>query len=156
MKLAALSLILLALPVMAGSVYRWTDSQGVVHYSDQPPPPGAKSATQKSSKAPQAQGSASAAAEQAKQKFPVTLYSTATCGVHCERAKALLASRGISYTTKDPSTSVDANEDLRKGGGQARVPTLMVGSEKLEGFSEAAWNAALDTAGYPPAPASNP
>lgn len=30
--------VALAIPVMAGTVYRWVDSSGVVHYSDQPHP----------------------------------------------------------------------------------------------------------------------
>jgi glutaredoxin len=156
MKIAPLFLMLIALPVMAGGVYRWTDAQGNVNYSDQPPPPGVQKATQKNIKAGSAETAASQDVQQAKLKNPLTLYTTATCGVHCERAKAHLARRGITYASKDPSTSVDANEELRKGGSQARVPTLMVGNEKLEGYSESAWDAALDKAGYPPAPANTP
>ncbi len=161
MKLAPLLLTLLALPALiqfasAGTLYRWTDARGKVHYSDLPPPAGARSATQKNLKSSQPDGDDSREIRQARLKNPVTLYTTASCGVHCERAKAHLARRGIPYETKDPSTSVDANEALRAGGGQARVPTLTIGSEKLEGYAEAAWDAALDKAGYPPAPADNP
>jgi glutaredoxin len=153
MKLAPLVLILFAIPAMAGTLYRWTDAQGKVHYTDQPPPASAKNTSQKTFKSGQPESDASPEMQQAKLNNPVTLYTTATCGVHCERAKAHLARRGIPYTSKDPSTSVDANEALKAGGSQARVPTLMIGSEKLEGYSEAAWDAALDKAGYPPAPA---
>lgn len=156
MKLAPLLLTLLALPVMAAGVYRWTDAQGNVHYSDQPPPAGARNASQKDIKAGKGESGPSGEMQQAKLKNPVTLYTTATCGVHCERAKVHLARRGIPYASKDPSTSVDANEALRSSGGQARVPTLMIGNEKLEGYAEAAWDAALDKAGYPPAPAEKP
>lgn len=156
MKLAPLVLILLSLPAMAGTLYRWTDANGKVHYTDQPPPASAKGVTQKSLKGSNSQSPASPEMQEARLKNPVTLYTTATCGVHCERAKAHLAKRGISYASKDPSTSVDANEELRKGGSQARVPTLTIGSERLEGYAEAAWDAALDKAGYPPAPTDNP
>ncbi len=155
-KLAPFLLILLAMPVVAAGVYRWTDAQGNVHYSDQPPPPGAKSATQKSIKSSKGEHSPSTEMQQAKLKNPVTLYTTAVCGAHCDRAKAHLAKRGIPYASKDPSTSVDANEELRKSGGQARVPTLLIGSEKLEGYAEATWDAALDKAGYPPPATDNP
>ncbi len=151
MKLAPFVLLLLSLPVMAGTLYRWTDAQGKVHYTDHPPPAGAKSATQKTYKGGGTDAAESQAMQQARAGNPVTLYATATCGVHCERARAHLSRRGIPHASKDPSTSVDANEELRKGGGQARVPTLMIGSEKLEGYAEAAWDAALDKAGYPPA-----
>ncbi len=159
MKRTPLLLTLLILPALtqsasAGTLYRWTDAQGKVHYSDQPPPTATRNATQKTYKGGATDGSASPEMQQAKLKHPVTLYTTATCGVHCERAKAHLARRGIPYATKDPSTSVDANEELRQGDSQARVPTLMIGSEKLEGYAEAAWDAALDKAGYPAAPAA--
>jgi glutaredoxin len=159
MKPALLILTLLALPAMtqttlAGTLYRWTDADGKVHFTDQPPPASAKNTSQKSFKSGAAEGSTSPEMQQAKLKNPVTLYTTATCGVHCERAKAHLARRGIAYSSKDPSTSVDANEALRAGGAQARVPTLMIGSQKLEGYAEAAWDAALDKAGYPAAPAT--
>jgi glutaredoxin len=156
MKLAPIVLILLALPAVGGEVYRWTDAQGGVHYSDQPPPTSAKNAAQKDYKAAKAEGGFSSEMQQAKLKNPVTLYATATCGVHCERAKAHLASRGIPYASKDPSTSMEANETLSAGGVKPVVPTLIIGSEKLEGYSKGAWDAALDKAGYPPAPEANP
>ncbi len=155
MKPAPLILSLLALSVlsqsaMAGTLYRWTDAQGRVHFTDQPPPAGAKSATEKNYRSGPAQPAANQPA------ISVVLYSTLTCGVHCERAKAHLDRRGIKYTSKDPSTSVDANEALRAGGGQPRVPTLMLGSEKLEGYAENTWDAALDKAGFPAAPEKRP
>ena len=156
MKLAPLVLILLSLPALAGTLYRWTDANGKVHYTDQPPPAGAKAVSQKPLKGGGPPGALAPEMQAARLKHPVTLYATASCGVHCERAKAYLARRGIPYATLDPATSVDANEALRKGGGQARVPTLMIGGEKLEGYAEAAWDAALDKAGYPPAPAESP
>jgi glutaredoxin len=155
MKLAPLILILLALPALAGPFYRWTDAQGQVHYSDQPPPPSAKGATQMSYRSSPAEGNVSTDMQQAKLKNPVTLYTTPTCGAHCERAKAHLARRGIPYASKDPSTSTEANEALRTGGKQGRVPTLTIGSDKLEGYLEVTWDAALDKAGYPPASKGN-
>ncbi len=156
MKLAPLILTLLALPVVAAPFYRWVDADGGIHYTDQPPPSSAKNATQRNYSNNAAENNQDGGAAQAKLKNPVTLYTTATCGVHCDRAKAHLARRGITYTTKDPSTSVDANKELSAGGGTARVPTLMVGNEKLEGYAEQAWDAALNKAGYPAAPSANP
>jgi hypothetical protein len=34
----AVAAVLLAAPVLAGDVYRWTDASGVVHFADVPPP----------------------------------------------------------------------------------------------------------------------
>jgi len=36
-----LLLLLLATPLLAGTVYQWTDARGITHYSDSPPPKGA-------------------------------------------------------------------------------------------------------------------
>lgn len=37
-KTLCLVLLLVCVPVLAGNIYRWTDANGVVHYSDQPRP----------------------------------------------------------------------------------------------------------------------
>lgn len=160
MKLAPLVLTLVALPALlqpaaAGTLYRWTDDQGNVHYTDQPPPTGAKNASQKSYRSGTPEAATSQASQQARLRGPVTLFLTPDCGVHCERAKAHLARRGIPYASKDPTASVEAGLALKPDGGKAVVPTLMIGSEKLEGYLQSAWDAALDKAGYP-APAASP
>lgn len=154
MKLAPLVLTLFALPALlqpaaAGTLYRWTDAQGQVHYTDQPPPAGAQNASQKNYKGGTAEASASQGIQQARLRNPVTLFLTPDCGVHCERAKAHLAKRGIPYASKDPVADPEAGLALNPGGGKAVVPTLMVGSEKLGGYLQSAWDAALDKAGYP-------
>jgi glutaredoxin len=147
MKLVPILLVFLALPSMGGTLYRWTDAQGNVHFSDQAPPSGAKNAAEKSYKS----GAKPAAGTQT---ISVTLYTTATCGAPCDNARAYLARRGVTYTSKDPATDVSANEALRANSGTARVPTLMIGSDKLEGFSEVSWGHALDQAGFPKADAA--
>lgn len=44
--LIGLLILSLSLPSMAGTVYRWRDAQGVVHYSDSRPPAGVDYNTQ--------------------------------------------------------------------------------------------------------------
>lgn len=46
LTIAALFGALLAAPVMAAQFYKWTDEQGVTHYSESPPPETAKGATE--------------------------------------------------------------------------------------------------------------
>lgn len=149
MKLATV-VLLMALPALAtAQVYRWTDAKGKVHYSDQPPPAGAKQATEKNIKGSAAERPA------AQPQIAVVLYSTATCGQPCEQAKSHLAKRNIAYSKKDPATDVSANEALRANGGTPRVPTLMLGNEKLEGYNETAWDAAFNLAGFAKPQADN-
>jgi hypothetical protein len=64
--LAALVGCLLAMPAL-GDMYKWTDAEGKVHYSDQPPPPNVKQSgtvkprTPASTAAPEAGGAPAAA-----------------------------------------------------------------------------------------------
>jgi len=43
---ALLGAALVASPVMANQFYKWTDEQGVTHYSEEPPPQAAKNAAE--------------------------------------------------------------------------------------------------------------
>lgn len=154
MKLMPLALVLISLPVAADQLYRWVNGQGRVNYSDQPPPSSmAKQATQKSYKGSVIEGGESYALRQARERFPVTLFATADCGIPCEQAKGHLSRRGIPFSSKDPSSDAEAQKLLAAAGGKFRVPTLLVGTDKLEGYEEGAWNALLDRAGYPKSPA---
>jgi hypothetical protein len=156
MKLAPLLLALLALSATAATLYRWTDAQGNVHYTDQPPPADAKNVMQKDYRGSKPEDDVSPAMAQAASKYPVTLYITQNCGVPCEQGKLHLGRRGIPFATKDPAASKEDYLALNPDGGEIRVPTLTVGDEKLIGYSETAWDAALDKAGYPKAaPAGN-
>jgi glutaredoxin len=130
----------------AAQVYKWTDAQGTVHYGDTPP----------QQRATQLEPAAPAEAAQAKLPYelaravklhPVTLYTTADCG-GCDQGRALLRARGIPYTEKTVATDAD-KEQLRQLTGKLELPLLVVGSRKIAGFQDAAWQDALNTAAYP-------
>lgn len=150
MKKALLILLmsLASLSVSAGSMYRWVDADGKVHYTDEPPPPNAKSVQQKK------MGVAGASEENlpyavkiAAQKYPVTLYVT-DCGEACDKAREHLAKRGVPHSTVDPQKP-EGGEALRKLVGKLEVPVLVVGSSATKGYEASSWDAALDAAGYP-------
>ena len=152
MKIAWMATLGLALAgsAMAADIYRWTDQDNRVHYTDQPPPPTAK-------KVEQLRLSGNAvevdklpyATQVAAKKNPVTLYVSA-CGQPCDDARAYLAKRGIPHTAKDPSASQDVYQELGKLVGKAQVPVLVIGDGvPLRGFETGAWERGLDAAGYP-------
>lgn len=154
MKLMPLALVLITLPVAADQFYRWVDGQGRINYSDQPPPSSMmKSTTQKSYKGSVIEGGESYALRQARERFPVTLFATADCGVPCEMAKGHLTRRGIPYGSKDPTNDPEAQKIIAASGGKFHVPTLLVGKDTLDGYETGAWDAAFDRAGYPKTPA---
>jgi glutaredoxin len=152
MKLLVLTLSLLAsLPAGANNIYRWVDETGRVHYSDQAPPPSAKKAIQKSYKGNVIETTESYGLHQAKERYPVTLY-TSSCGPACEMGQQLLDKRGIPYSTKDLENNAENQKALRELTGNLKIPTLVIGSQKLTGFEDGQWNSALDAAGYPKTP----
>lgn len=144
-----LFLLLLAASVAQAELYRWVDADGKVHYSDQPPPSSAKQVEQrKSTTSKPGEAQLPYALQQAVKSFPVTLYTT-DCGDGCNRARKLLAKRGIPHTEKD-ATDATTQEELRKLiGANLEVPVLKVGRTVLRGIEEGQWNSALDIAGYP-------
>lgn len=139
--------LLIGLSANAETLYRWTDAQGHIHFSDQPPAGTKKVQTKKYG----AEARATAAAS-GNNSVTATLYVTTTCGTPCDSAREYLNRRGIVYTVRDPARDKDANQTLRANGDSARVPTLMLDNDKLEGFSEAVWSYALDKAGFPRGP----
>lgn len=138
-------------PLAATQLYQWKDAQGRVVYSDQPAPTGVKNAQQKSFRGSVIEVGESYAAKTAREKYPVTLYTSA-CGAPCDQAGQLLSERGVPHSSKDLQASEEARDAVKKLTGKLNVPVLVVGSDKLEGFEAGQWQAALDRAGYPKSP----
>ena len=136
-----------ALPAQA-ETYKWVDADGTVHYSDQPPPPGARKIERVQLGDKPGDVAMPYVLQQAVKNFPVTIF-VYDCGDGCNRARELLAKRGVPHTSKDPMAP-EVREELKKvTGGQEVAPVLQVGHWILVGFEEARWNTALDAAGYP-------
>ncbi len=151
---AAAALAVLASAAQAQNqtqVYRYTDVDGRIVYSDRVPPGSAKNIQPKrlgpnyieTSQLP-------LAAQQAIERFPVTLY-TYDCGGVCQNAEALLNRRGVPFTTINV-TEGDNAAKLQSITGEQRVPVLQVGDKIEKGYLESRWQATLDEAGYPKTP----
>ena len=133
-------------------VYRYTDVDGRIVYSDRPPPGSAKNVQPKRLGANYISTSEMPLqAQEAMERFPVTLY-TYDCGDVCQSAEALLNRRGVPYTTVNV-TEGDGGAKLQSLTGEQRVPVLQVGDKTIvKGYLESRWQAALDQAGYPKTP----
>lgn len=145
----ALLILACALPASVhADTYKWVDDKGVTHYTDQPPPAGAKNVEQKKLKDSVIGTTLPYGLQQTIKNFPVTVYIN-DCGPPCNDARALLNRRGIPFTEKNPQDKA-VNAELaaltKSGGG---VPVLRVGSSIIRGYEASQWNSALDDAGYP-------
>jgi len=64
----------------------------------------------------------------------VLIYTTSDCS-ECRRAKAFLRGRGIPYREMDVGRNRRAMKEFQRLCGRG-VPLLLLGGERLEGFSE--------------------
>ncbi|HZQ61498.1 MAG TPA: glutaredoxin family protein [Casimicrobiaceae bacterium] len=145
---------LVAATIAAGAlaqqqVYRYTDPEGRVVYSDRPPMGAAKDVQPKRLGANFIENDAlPLAAREASQNYPVTLY-TFNCGQICASAEGLLNKRGIPFTPVNVEEAKGA-ERLKALTGEMTAPVLQVGDKLVaKGFNEAKWQSLLDEAGYP-------
>jgi len=64
----------------------------------------------------------------------VVMYATSWCP-YCAKARAYFAESGIAYVEHDVEKSARARAEFKRLGGRA-VPLIVVGREKMNGFSE--------------------
>ena len=147
--LVALAVALAAGPLGAAQLYRWVDEKGTVEYRDTPPPANAKNVERRDMSGNTIETSTLPySVQQAIKNHPVTLW-TFDCGDPCTRARAHLVRRGVPFTERSPQKEQEA---MKKATGATDVPFLFVGSTPLKGYLDTAWDAALDSAGYPRTP----
>lgn len=73
--------------------------------------------------------------------LPVVMYATAWCP-YCAKARAYFKRTGTAYTEHDIEKSADARAQFKRLGGRG-VPLILVGDEKMAGFSELAFESLL-------------
>jgi len=136
---------------VAQTTYRWVDqASGQTVYSDQPPPPGTPGVVKVGGEARAAEPQIPYATRQAAEKYPVTLFTAASCTDACTQARDLLNQRGVPFTEKMLSSEEDRAEYAKlMGSKEAMVPSLIVGQQRFRGLESGSWNNLLDLAGYP-------
>lgn len=149
--LAFVAMLAIAPPIVAQTnIYRWTDKEGNVHFTDTPPPEEARGVTQKRMGGGTVdEGQLPFATQEAMKRNPVTLYTSNGCGEICASGRELLAERGIPFSEKNAEANRADADAVKKLIGVLEVPVLVVGEKPLKGYNEDVWQAALDGAGYP-------
>lgn len=147
--LVAMSLALASSALCAQQMYKWKDDQGVVHYSDTPPPAKEKKVEVKdfSASAMTPAVPLPYALAQAVKNNPVTLYTTGDC-VPCDQARKALFERGVPFSEKTVANDADRAR-LAAAGGKDIVPFTTIGRETLAGYGVGELQAALTEATYP-------
>lgn len=81
----------------------------------------------------------------ARRRVPVTMYSTAWCGV-CKRARSYFEEKRIAFVEHDVDEDRQARAEYERLNPRRSVPTIKIGDEVVIGFSAAAVEKALETA----------
>jgi len=149
-----LSIILFSLPASA-EIYKWVDSEGVVHYSGQasqnaksedvtnrvqssgnfvsepPPDPSSKSTSNDKNGTTDSNS--------------VIVFTNLGCST-CKQVKAFLNARGIAYQEYDVSKDAEGKKRYTELGGKS-YPFIVVGEQHMNGFDEKGLEKILKTAG---------
>ena len=138
-QLIALIFITLIFQTSYAQIYKWTDSDGKVHFTDKKPidkksenihlkintyesvtvDPALLKSTKKS------------------RNKDVVIYSAAWCGV-CKKAKKYFNTHNIAYTDYDIDKDKAANK-RHKEMGATGVPVIFIGDRRMNGFSVASF-----------------
>lgn len=149
---AALS-ALLAGAVQAQAVYRIVGPDGRVTFSDRAPEDLSKGAKVSTHVGVQtgtdlhANDALPFALRQTATRYPVVLYTGKDCGP-CVNGRNLLINRGIPFAERTVTSNEDI-EALQGLAGDASLPVVTIGSQRIKGFSDTEWSQYLDAAGYP-------
>ena len=79
-------------------------------------------------------------------KAEVKMYATSWCP-YCAKARAYFARRGIAYVEVDIERSREGRAEYERLGARG-VPVILVGAQRMNGFSEARLSQLLADAGY--------
>ena len=139
--------LLMTFPLMTSAgIFSWKDENGKLHYGDRPP------IDRESEQVTVRVNTYEAPPEITKVAFPsvskdkVVLYTTQRCG-YCKKAKQFLRQSNINYTEYDVETSKKGKRDYKKLSGKG-VPIILVGDQRMNGFSEGRMVSMLEKAGY--------
>ena len=140
------SLVLLIPNVLAAEIYKTIDENGRVVFSDKP----SQSAEIVEVKVNSVEGPATVTDyKSVLSSFNnVVMYSTEWCGV-CKRAKKYMQKKGVKFKEYDIEKSSDAKRKFKKLGGSG-VPLILVGNQRMSGFSEGKVDAMLAKANNSP------
>lgn len=130
-----------------GEIYKWTDEQGRVHFSDKAPEAGPVEPIGDQLIINSYQGSEVSTAdfldqrdaqrrEKASLNRPsVVMYSAVWCGV-CKRASQFFKANNIPFSEYDVETSAKGRNDFARLKGRG-VPVILIGKKRMNGFDKA-------------------
>ena len=132
---AVLLMSLLSVNIMASAeIYRWTDEQGKIHFTDSPP------AGKQVEEVEVKTNTYSAVEitpliERLGRKNKVVMYTAAWCGI-CKKAKKHFHKNSIGYVAYDVEKSRTGKRDYKLLKARS-IPIIIIGDKRMNGFTPA-------------------
>lgn len=130
---------------VTSEIYSWTDENGKVHFSDKPSVQHESKEVEVKVNTYEAVTYENFSFESTKVKKTnkkVVMYSTIWCGM-CKKAKRYFKENKIKYKEYDVETTSKGKRDYKKLDGKG-VPIILVGDQRMNGFSEAGFQFLYD------------
>jgi len=145
--------IFLGVSPVAAEIYKWTDEFGRIHFTDSPPD-GSNSKpvdigpinTYDSPSKILIDETLARSTGLPVKKNKVIVYSTTWCGV-CTKAKRWLRANKVKFREYDVEKSKKGKRDYKRLKGRG-VPIIMVGKQRMNGFSSGRMTKMLRNAGH--------
>jgi glutaredoxin len=122
-------------------VYKWTDAQGVLHFSDKPPADGSADQVQlrPTNSFPGGMPAEATPTTAVQTKRPVkarsvVMFSAEWCG-YCRKARQYFQANRVAFRERDVDKDPAARREYERLGGTG-LPLILVGDQRLSGFSE--------------------
>jgi glutaredoxin len=128
-RLLLVSVLSVVVSGAQSEIYRWTDENGKVHFSDQPSREHRTEAVEVQVNTYESVSIDTSAFDTGKK---VVMYSASWCGV-CKKAKRYFKENDIKFTEYDIEKSAKGRSDYRKLNTKG-VPVILVGNERMNGF----------------------
>lgn len=145
--LLSLCMLPVLLSPVGAEVYRWTDTDGKVHFGDRKPEGEAAGRVESF----RGEGAVSfieggPAAADSSGAGKLRMFTTQWCPV-CKKAKAWLKKRGTPFEELDVEASASAKAEYERLGGKG-VPLIVLGNRRMAGFNAERLQDMLVEAGY--------
>jgi glutaredoxin len=137
-RLAALvTALTIGLPAPATDIHKWRDQDGRTHFGDRPPSDTTSTVVTVKTNvytSPTIEARSNTATDAEAQ---VVMYSASWCG-YCRKAREYFNSHQVAFSEYDIGTSEKGQRDYQQLGARG-VPVILVGEQRLNGFTLAAF-----------------
>lgn len=159
-RILIIILVLTVTAAGAGTIYKWVDDNGVVHYSDHAPgddgvqgdiethegvtsPPSPSTPADKDSPSPE--NAPPPPSQTSPKNADVEIYTTSWCR-YCKDAKSYFQSRGIAFKEYDIENDRAAARRHKRYNPRGGVPVTVINGRPIVGYAPAAFDRALRNA----------